>query len=58
VTALAAYESYQRKQRHIGAQYTVGDAVARLVKFRTPVVPNPAWQQAYHEGLRAFEKRL
>src|SRR5262249_49731807 len=33
VTALAAYESHQRKQRHIGAQYSVADAVARLVKF-------------------------
>jgi xylulokinase len=58
VTALAAYESYQRKARSIDAPYTVADAVARLVKFRTPVAPNPAWQQAYREGLRAFEKRL
>jgi sugar (pentulose or hexulose) kinase len=58
VTALAAYESYQRKRRHIGAQYTVADAVARLVRFRDPVAPNPRWQQAYREGLGAFEKRL
>jgi len=58
VTALAAYESYHRKQRHIGADYTVADAVARLVKFRTPVSPNPAWQNAYRESLRAFEQRL
>ncbi len=58
VTALAAYESYQRKARSIDAPYTVADAVARLVKFRTPVAPNPAWQQAYREGLCAFEKRL
>lgn len=58
VTALAAYESYQRKSRKIETPYTVGDAVARLVKFRAPVAPNPAWQQAYREGLRAFEQRL
>ncbi len=58
VTALAAYESYQRKARKIETPYTVADAVARLVKFRAPVAPNPAWQQAYREGLRAFEERL
>jgi sugar (pentulose or hexulose) kinase len=58
VTALAAYESYQRKARNIEAPYTVADAVAQLVKFRTPVAPNPAWQQAYREGLRGFEQRL
>ncbi len=58
VTALAAYESYQRKARKIGAPFTVADAVAQLVKFRAPVAPNPAWQQAYREGLRAFEQRL
>jgi xylulokinase len=58
VTALAAYESYQRKARKIETPYTVSDAVARLVKFRAPVAPNLAWQQAYREGLRAFEQRL
>lgn len=57
-TALAAYESYQRKARKIEMPYTVADAVARLVKFRAPVVPNPAWQQAYRAGLRAFEQRM
>jgi xylulokinase len=58
VTALAAYESHQRKARKIKTPYTVADAVARLVKFRTPVMPNSAWQQAYREGLRVFEQRL
>lgn len=58
VTALAAYESHQRKVRNLDAQYTVADAVARLVKFRAPVVPNAAWQQVYREGLRGFERRL
>lgn len=58
VTALAAYESYQRKARNIDETYTVADAVARLVKFRASVAPNPAWQQAYCESLRAFEQRL
>jgi len=58
VTALAAYESYQRKARQIATPYTVADAVTRLVKFREPVAPNPAWQTAYREGLRVFEQRL
>jgi len=30
------------------------DAVTQLVKFRAPVAPNPAWRQAYREGLHAF----
>lgn len=58
VTALAAYESYQRKARKIEIPYTVADAVTRLVKFRSPVAPNLSWQPAYREGLRTFEQRL
>jgi xylulokinase len=58
VTALAAYETYQRKARNIETPYTVADAVAQLVKFRAPVAPNPAWRQTYRDGLRAFEQRL
>ncbi len=53
-TALAAYESYQRKKKNIGAPYTVADAVAQLVKFRTPVAPNPAWISTYRNGLQKF----
>jgi sugar (pentulose or hexulose) kinase len=58
VTALAAYESHLRRARRIERPYTVGDAVARLVKFRAPIAPNPAWRAAYREGLRTFETRL
>jgi sugar (pentulose or hexulose) kinase len=58
VTALAAYEAHQRKARRIEAPYTVADAVARLVKFRTPVAPNPAWREAYRQGLTMFEQRI
>ncbi len=58
VTALAALENYLRRQKGIAPTFTVADAVARLVKFRTPVPPNPAWRQAYQEGFRAFEERL
>ncbi len=58
VTALAALETHLRRQRGIDAPFTVADAVARLVQFREPVQPNPAWRDAYREGLRAFEQRL
>jgi sugar (pentulose or hexulose) kinase len=58
VTALAALESYRRKQRGVGELFTVADAVAALVKFRGAVAPNPAWQPAYADGLRAFAGRL
>jgi sugar (pentulose or hexulose) kinase len=58
VTALAALESNLRRQRGIEEPYTVADAVAVLVKFRDPVAPNPAWRDAYRDGLRAFEARI
>jgi xylulokinase len=58
VTALAGLESYRRRQQGIEVPYTVADAVARLVKFRNPVAPNPAWREAYGAGLRQFEQRL
>jgi sugar (pentulose or hexulose) kinase len=58
VTALAALETHLRRRRGIDAPYTVADAVSRLVKFRTPVAPNPAWRGAYVEGLRRFQERL
>lgn len=59
VTALAALETYRRKQQGVaGPPYTVGDAVAQMVKFREPVQPNPQWRAAYEEGFRQFEARL
>jgi sugar (pentulose or hexulose) kinase len=58
VTALAALESHLRRQRGIDDPFTVSDAVAVLVKFRDPVAPNPAWREAYQQGLRTFEQRL
>ncbi|HEV3258047.1 MAG TPA: FGGY-family carbohydrate kinase [Gemmataceae bacterium] len=58
VTALAALETHLRRQSGSDREFTVSDAVAIMVKFRDPVAPNPAWRQAYREGLRAFEQRL
>jgi sugar (pentulose or hexulose) kinase len=58
VTALAALENHLRRQQGKGPPFTVADAVARLVKFRKPVRPNPAWRQAYQAGFHEFEQRL
>jgi sugar (pentulose or hexulose) kinase len=58
VTALAAYESYQRKQNQVVQEFTVADAVNVLVKFREPVDPTPQWLATYADGLRRFEKQL
>jgi hypothetical protein len=58
VTALAAYETYRRRARHIDAPYTVADAVGQLVKFRAPASPNAAWSATYRNELQAFETRL
>ena len=58
VTALAALETHLRRQKKIAEPFTVADAVAVLVKFRTPVTPNAGWLAIYKEGLRKFEERL
>jgi sugar (pentulose or hexulose) kinase len=58
VTALAALESHLRRQGGIDKPFTVADAVPVLVKFKSPVAPNPAWREAYQEGLRTFEQHL
>ncbi|MFO0927544.1 MAG: FGGY-family carbohydrate kinase [Gemmataceae bacterium] len=57
-TALAALESQRRKRQGIAEPYTVADAVARMVRFRDAVAPNPAWRDAYRQGLELFERRL
>src|SRR5204863_8481517 len=58
VTALAALETHLRRQRKMDAPFTVADAVARLVKFRAPVAPQPVWRDAYRSGLAQFQERL
>ena len=56
VTALAALESYRRKQHGESDPFTVADAVAQMVTFRETIDPNPEWQPAYEKGLRKFVK--
>jgi xylulokinase len=58
VTALAALETHLRRQRGLDAPFTVMDAVGTLVKFRSPVLPNPAWTKAYRQEMGLFEQRL
>jgi xylulokinase len=58
VTALAAFESYQRQMRGDQTPFTVADGVAALVKFQKPAVPNALWREAYVKELREFENRL
>lgn len=54
VTALAAYENYNRRLDHVDAHFTVADAVGILVKFRDQARPNPAWREAYARGYEEF----
>lgn len=56
VTALAAMENHLRKQHGEEATFTVADAVARMVRFRATVEPDPKWASVYARGLKKFEK--
>jgi xylulokinase len=58
VTALAAVESYQRRQQGVTTPYSVADAVVRLVKYGEAATPNPAWRETYRSGLVQFERVL
>ncbi|GIW79981.1 MAG: hypothetical protein KatS3mg105_1788 [Gemmatales bacterium] len=58
VTALAAAESYIRRQQKIDTPFTVADAVDVLVKFREPVEPVADWVGTYRKGFAEFESRL
>jgi sugar (pentulose or hexulose) kinase len=58
VTALAALETYRRRQKGNDTPFAIADAVAVLVKYRDAAMPNPAWRDAYRAGLRLFEERL
>lgn len=57
-TALAALETYRRRRQGLPGPYGVADAVATLVKFREPALPNPAWRQAYRAEFQKFEEQL
>jgi sugar (pentulose or hexulose) kinase len=58
VTALAALEIHLGRQKGAAVSYTVADAVAQMVKFRTPVQPVEEWRPAYEKGLSKYEKLI
>lgn len=58
VTALAALETHLRHLRSMPAEFTVADAVAKMVRFADPVEPHQEWIDDYREGLKTFEQRI
>ena len=56
--ALAGLESLGRDARGVGERYTVADAVARMVCFKSPVSPRAEWVESYREGLAGFRAKL
>ncbi|HUE15999.1 MAG TPA: FGGY-family carbohydrate kinase [Planctomycetaceae bacterium] len=58
VTALAAIETNLRRRNNVDIPYSVADAVAQLVRFRTPIEPNRAWVDLYRQQRLDFDSRL
>lgn len=54
-TALAGMRNLGRKSGGKEA-FTVADAVGSLVKFKSPISPNPSWVPVYERGLRQFKQ--
>jgi xylulokinase len=54
VTALAAMANHARNQTGPANAFTVADAVAKMVKFRATVSPNPGWRTIYEKEMRRF----
>ncbi len=56
--ALAGLETYLRCRDGVTEPFTVGAAVAQMVRFRKPAIPNQRWTSTYQGCLAAFERRL
>ncbi len=56
VTALAALETYRRRQQGIAEPFGVADAVAILVRYREPVQPVADWVGTYIQGVEQFAR--
>jgi sugar (pentulose or hexulose) kinase len=56
--ALAGLETQRRRSAGADSEFTVADAVARMVRFREPAMPRADWRVAYESGLREFERRI
>ncbi len=57
VVGLAGMESFTRKQKGIADDFSVGDAVRELVRFRDSVMPVGEWLAAYGRGIEDFRRR-
>ncbi len=53
VTALAALENHARRQNGAAADFTVADAVGRLVRFRETIQPVAAWVEIYEKFVKS-----
>lgn len=58
VTALAAYETHLRHEKRIKEEFSMADAVSKMVRFKDVVEPVKDWVSAYQTGLAKFEERL
>ncbi len=58
VTALAAIETHLRRRNNVETPYTVSDAVAQLVRFKSPIEPNRGWVDLYRRQRTDFDSRL
>ena len=58
VVALAGLETHLRRKQGINEPFTAADAVTMMVKFRSPVQPNPEWTATYRAGLDRFAARV
>lgn len=58
VTALAAYETHLRREKGIGEDCEMSEAVASMVRFKDVVEPVNAWIADYRAEFDTFQKRL
>ena len=58
VLALAGLENTLRAETGVAGNFSIGDAVAKMVQFKDSVPARPEWVDEYRKGLAAFEKWL
>ena len=56
--ALAGFETHRRRQAGNLEPYTVADGVAKMVGFREPALPQPAWRNGLVAGYQAFRQKV
>ena len=56
VLALAGLERTLREEQGIAGEFSIGDAVAKLVQTKDSIAARPEWVEPYRRGLADFEK--